>query len=67
MQALKAELAAIKEATGDKDSMQVRLKEEIDGCIKAKTEAESRAKKFEAKFRQALKEIDELREQLEMS
>ena len=35
--------------------------------MKAKGEAESRAKKFESKFRQALKEIEELREQLEQN
>ena len=64
---LKLELEALKEAQNDKDSNQARMREEIDSNQKAKSEAETRAKKFESKFRQALKEIEELREQLEQA
>ena len=61
------EMQALKEAQNDKDTNQARLREEIDSYQKAKSEAEARAKKFESKFRTALKEIEELREQLEQA
>jgi hypothetical protein len=38
------------------------LKEEVELNAKAKAEAESKLKKFEAKFRQAVQEIEELQE-----
>lgn len=41
------------------------MQEEVDLNAKLRAEAETRSKKFEGKFRQALKEIDDLRDQLE--
>lgn len=49
----------------DKDVGTARLQEEAALHLKDKLEAEGRLKKFEAKFRQTLKELDDSREQLE--
>lgn len=63
---LKVEMQRLKEEGLDKDSGFARLKEEVELSTKAKLEAEQKLKKFEAKFRQAVQEIEELREQLEV-
>ncbi len=48
----------------DKDIGFARLQEEIAALGKMRVEAEQRAKKFESRFREAVKEAEELREQM---
>lgn len=62
---IKSSLKRIQEDGLDKDQGYARLQEEVDLNAKLRAEAETRSKKFEGKFRQALKEIDDLRDQLE--
>ena len=59
---LKHELKRIRDEGQDRDSGLARLKEELATAERLKVEADGRSKKFESKFRQALKELDELRE-----
>ena len=59
---LKQEHTRFKEEGQDKDVGNARLKEEIQIHIQQKAEAEGKLKKFEQKFRSALRESEELRE-----
>jgi site-specific recombinase len=59
---LKEEMRKLKEQGMDKDTAFARLKEEVEINKKAKADSEAKLKKFEAKFRQAVSEIEELRE-----
>jgi chromosome segregation ATPase len=62
---LKQELSRIKEEGFDRDLGTARLREELALVTQQKGDAETKLSKFEPKYRQALREVEELREKLE--
>jgi hypothetical protein len=48
----------------DRDLGRVRLEEEVANLKKRVEEAEGRAKKFESRYRQAVREAEDVREQM---
>jgi phage shock protein A len=61
---VKAQLNQVMTESQDRDLGRVRLEEELQTLKKKVEEAEARAKKFESRYRQAVREAEDAREQL---